>query len=387
MRHRGLGAFAFFLVALAAASVPARGWTEYTNGFPAEGRFFPLAVWQQSPHDAARYKSMGINTFVGLPDRPTEAGLEELAKQGIFAVSQESEAALNLSDASVIRAWLQPDEPDNAQPIAPGQYGPCVPAREVVRRTQQMNARDPTRPVMINFGRGVADEEWAGRQSCTGDVKYYDLAVEGAGIVSFDIYPVGSDVEREKDKLQYVARGVRRLVRQVKGGQQVWAIVETTALHQQRPVKPEELRAEVWMALVSGARGIVYFVHEWEGGYRADGIFRHPDIVAAATRIDRQVTALAPVLNSPTLDGKVAVSSPVPIATMAKQYEGVLYLFAVAMRNTPSMPWFAIRGLGDAEADVLGEGRKIPIRGGILYDSFAGYGVHLYRILLGEGMN
>ena len=367
--------------ALATDAAPAE--TIYKNGFPADPGFFPIGVWLQSSRNAAEYRAIGVNTFIGTSDGATRPAVEALAKSGLFAAVGQDEAALGAADG-VVRAWLQADEPDNAQPIAPGRYGPCIPAAEVAKRTAQLSARDPTRPVMINFGRGVADPEWAGRGSCTGDLRYYDTAIAGAGILSFDIYPVGSDTERVKGKLQYVARGVRQLVRRRKQGQQVWAILETTALDPQRPVKPEELRAEIWMALTAGANGIVYFVHEWAGGLREDGIFRHPDIVAEAGRIDARIAALAPALNSPSLEGKVAVSSPVPIATMAKRRGRALYLFAVVLRNRAAAASFAVRGLGEAEAEVLGEGRRLKIGGGFFDDRFPGYGVHLYRIGLPE---
>jgi hypothetical protein len=77
-------------------------------------------------------------------------------------------------------------------------------------------------------------------------------------------------------------------------GQSVWTAIETTALDPARPVKPAEVRAEVWMALIHGARGIVYFVHEWAGGFREDGIFRHPDVVREVALINRTVKSLAP---------------------------------------------------------------------------------------------
>ena len=105
------------------------------------------------------------------------------------------------------------DEPDNAQPIGLGLYGTCVPAAVVVRRTQEMKSRDQTRPVMINFGQGLANEFWRGRGLCTGDKEYYSIAAQDADILSFDIYPVGSSTPQVKGKLEYVARGVTNLMK------------------------------------------------------------------------------------------------------------------------------------------------------------------------------
>jgi hypothetical protein len=103
------------------------------------------------------------------------------------------------------------------------------------------------------------------------------------------------------------------------------------------------------------------------------------------TKTNAAITTLAAVLNGPTIPGLVAVASSVPIATMAKRQGDALYVFAVAMQRETSTPWFAIRGLHDGKAVVIDEDRTVDIKGGILEDSFAGYGVHLYKILPAQG--
>src|SRR5215470_2571534 len=172
----------------AAASSAAE--TIYTNGFPRDPNFFPIGVWLQSPARAATYKAMGINTYVALWGGPTEAQLAQLARNDMFAMTAQNEVGLNSVNRHVIKGWLHDDEPDNAQPIGLGIYGPCVPASEVAARTQVMKTRDTTRPVMINFGQGIANEFWRGRGPCTGDEQYYDIAIRDADILSFDFYPV-----------------------------------------------------------------------------------------------------------------------------------------------------------------------------------------------------
>jgi hypothetical protein len=298
---------------------PAAADGAFPNGFPADKSFFPIGVWQQWPGRAPSYQAIGINTIVGLYEGPTEAQLAELAKHGMFAVAEQNDVALGSANGAVIKGWMQGDEPDNAQPVRLGIYGPCIAAPDVARRTREMKARDPTRPVLINFGRGVADESWRGRGACTGDLNYYDAAIAGADILSFDIYPVASDTPHVRGRLEYVARGIANLTTRAAPGQAVWGFIETTSIEEKQHVTPAELRAEVWIALIHGATGIVYFVHEWTGGFREDGIFRYPETVAAVAKTNDAIRALAPVLNGPTVPGMVAVSSAVPIATTAKQ--------------------------------------------------------------------
>jgi hypothetical protein len=364
---------------------PASAGETYRTGFPDDQGFFPIGVWMQSPRNAPYYAALGINTFIGLWDGPTEEQLADLAHENLLAIAAQNGVGLTSRNNRVIRAWMQQDEPDNAQAISPGVYGPCVPASEIVRRYREMKSRDPTRPVWLNFGPGLADEKWTGRGSCTGDVGYYDAASDGADILSFDIYPAGSKEPNVKGKLEYVAHGVENLRKHAARGQPVWAIIETSALDPQRPVAPEEVRSEVWMALIHGATGIGYFVHEFAPTFREDGIFRHPEVAQEVAAVNRGVHALAPILNGPDAQRQISIQSAVPIATKLKENGSELYLFAVAMLNNPAKPQFEITGIGSTRAIVLGEDRDVPVANSVFQDSFSGYGVHLYRILLGHG--
>ena len=370
----------FFALLTSIATTSAR--ENFSNGFPNEASFFPIGVWMQSPANAPKYKAIGINTFVGLWRGPTEDQLAALAKSDMFVVASQNDIGLNSVHRDIIKGWLQDDEPDNAQPSRLGGIRvSCVPANEVVRRTKEMKARDDTRPVMINFGQGVANVYWWGRGTCTGDESYYSVAVREADILSFDIYPVSSPIPQVSGKLEYVARGVTRLVKLAVKNQKVWAVIETTALHAERPVTPAQVRAEVWMAIIHGAQGIVYFVHEFSPIFREDAIFRHPDVVEEVDKENKLVKSLANVLNSPNLDETVTVQSSVPIAAVAKRSKNTLYIFAVAMSKTASQPQFTVKGLDGIEALVVGEKRNVLITGGTFEDLFAGYGVHIYKFL------
>jgi hypothetical protein len=72
----------------------------------------------------------------------------------------------------------------------------------------------------MNFGGGP----------CNGDGDYYSVAARDVDVLSFDIYPVGSKTPQVKGKLEYVARGVARLMKLAIDGQTVWATIETTTL-------------------------------------------------------------------------------------------------------------------------------------------------------------
>jgi hypothetical protein len=257
-----------------------------------------------------------------------------------------------------------------------------VPAKDVARETRAIQSRDPSRPVLVGFGRGLADPGWRGRGFCAGDMSYYDEASVGADILTFDIYPVASGYGRQLD---YPARGIERLKTIARQGH-VWAVVETTHINSpDARVSPAELRSEVLLAIIRGADGLMYFAHEWTGGFREDGLFRYPEIVSAVKDMNALLRRLAPVLNSPTIEGRIAVSGTIASATMLKEHDGALYLFAGSTEAKAGSLSFSLSGVSNGSAEVIGENRRTPIKVGVLHDSFSGYEVHIYRIAKGAG--
>src|SRR6185312_9565879 len=157
-------------------------------------------------------------------------------------------------------------------------------------------------------------------------------------------------------------------------------LCEISGLDPDRRPTAAEVRAEVWMALIHGAKGIVYFVHEFEPHFREDAIFRYPDIVEEITNINRLIKSLAPVLNSPTISGSIQVHSTTQIATMVKVSGNTTYIFAVAMQNSSSVVRIDIPNHHKTDARVIGENRNLAVIDGSFEDRFEGYGVHLYQI-------
>jgi hypothetical protein len=102
------------------------------------------------------------------------------------------------------------------------------------------------------------------------------------------------------------------------------------------------------------------------------------------TAVNRQVHALAPVLNSPTVKDEARVSSSVekaPIAVMTKRHAGATYVVAVAMSNVAARGTFELSGSRQTgTVEVIGENRKLDMKARGFADEFDGYGVHLYRI-------
>jgi hypothetical protein len=129
--------------------------------------------------------------------------------------------------------------------------------------------------------------------------------------------------------------------------------------------------------------GLIYFVHEWQPKFDEAALLSDPEMLAAVTTINNQIIGLAPVLNSPTVEGLVSVSSDdesVPIATMVKKHNGTTYVFAVAMRGDKTTATFTLQRSENAKAvEVIGEDRTIDVENGAFKDDFQAWDVHLYK--------
>jgi hypothetical protein len=362
----------------------------WKNGPPVDPNYFPIGVWLQDPKNAGRYKQAGINLYVALWRGPTEAQLRALNDAGMSVVCSQNKVGLAHKNDKTIIAWMHGDEPDNAQMVTDPKtgrrgYGGPVPPPRIVDDYQRLRAVDPTRPILLNLGQGVANDEWKGRGRGA-KLDDYLTYVKGGDIVSFDVYPV-ADLERPKsaNDLWYVAKGVDRLIKWTEGRRIVWNCIECSRINNEKAkVTPHQVRAEVWMALVHGSKGLIYFVHQFKPTFNEHALLDDPELLPAVTAINAQIRELAPVLNSPNVkDGTSVISSneQVPIDVMVKQHDGTKYVFALGMRNAPTRGTFTIRGLpAQAEAEVLGEGRSLKLNDGRFEDEFRPYDVHLYKI-------
>ena len=138
------------------------------------------------------------------------------------------------------------------------------------------------------------------------------------------------------------------------------------------------------MSIIHGSMGLIYFVPEWKPRFNESAILSDPEMLSAVTEINRQITKLAPVLNSPTVREGVNVTidnKEVPVAFMMKRYKGQTYLFAVGMRGGGTTATFTVHGLKGANTvEILGENRTILSKDGVFKDRFEPWDVHLYRI-------
>jgi hypothetical protein len=370
-----------FAISLNAADSPS------PTKLPRDDSFFPLAVWLQSPRNAERFKAAGINTYVGLWRGPTQEQFSQLKAARLKLVCHQNEFALEHKGDPTIIAWMQDDEPDNAQSMGQGKgYGPPVLPEKIMTRYNEIRAADSSRPILLNLGQAVAWDNYIGRGVRRNHPEDYAEYVKGGDIVSFDIYPITHPEKAVRGQLDLVANGVKRL-KTWAGDREVWNCVEAKVSEEgEARLTADQLRSEVWMSIIQGTRGIIYFVHHFKPTFSEASIFDDPDLLKALTEINRQVTQLAPILNSSD-SPKVNIRGPSDgaVAALAKRKGNDLYLFTVSLIPRPTAATFMIENVSNpGAAEVLDESRRANIASGAIEDKFDPYQAHLYKLTLAQ---
>ena len=166
---------------------------------------------------------------------------------------------------------------------------------------------------------------------------------------------------------------------------------------------PLAMTAAAWHALIAGARGILWFQHNFGGPcvdfhtiydgsdpaspmyncQQTPGVTLH-DMVVALTRFNKEVTSLNTVLLAPFADHYVTAKGDV--SYMAKYSNGVSYVFAGSGRpGEPPRPGqkvtFQLAGAPNTSVTVLNEHRTLRVVNGEFTDTFADADtVHIYRV-------
>jgi hypothetical protein len=358
-------------------------YSTWTHGPPTDPNFFPVAVWLQDTRNIAKYKEAGINTYVALWQGPNQAQFDALKGAGMKLVCHQNEFGLKQKDDPTIIAWMHGDEPDNAQEKKGGGYGPPIATEKIVADYKKVRDADPSRPVLLNLGQGVAWDRYVGRGVRTNHPEDYAEYMKGSDIVSFDIYPVVHDHADIVGKLYKVSEGVERLRKWGEGRKIIWNCIEASRISNEN-AKPNasQVRSEVWMSLIHGSTGLIYFVHQFKPKFVEASLLQDADLLAGVTAINKQIKDLAPALNSPTVEGGATVTTSgadAPVDVLAKKQGDSVWVFAAAMRDKGTKASFEVKGAKGA-AEVLGESRSIPVKDGKFDDDFKPYDVHLYRI-------
>jgi hypothetical protein len=239
--------------------------------------YFPIMQWLQCPSLFETNVALGINTFLGQGCSNTVSDeVHQTAQVGAMSVLPYSSAVRN---APSLFGWRAPDEPD----------GSGIRPSGISVEFRKNRARDPHHINLLNlssnFFSRLPPPSWM-----HGDRRIYKKYTQAADFPGFDIYPIYGWCQ--PSLIWWEAAAAREFGDIYARGKPFYSWIEAASTSSQwctgRGVYANEVRAEVWMAITNGAKGIGYFTHSWSPTYSQ---FRVSAAVQAEMRrTDRQIT-------------------------------------------------------------------------------------------------
>jgi hypothetical protein len=329
---------------------PFPGWTVgavidrtlYVDGQP----FFPRIVYGQCDWAYAQSLGAGVNLYMG-----SGCGTPwvQLGSLGGRAVSAIPAAWKDVADGRGAIGWYHPDEADL--------HGPpeALPFHPPWQRTHRVTFLT------------LSGHVYSGSAGPPGGRGVYPRFVARADMIGFDLYPL--QVWCRRDAFRAVYEAQRELVA-LAGPRATYQWVEVGRMEfcRGRPEldpTPLTVRAETWLAIAGGARGIGFFPDHWR-----------PDIAREIGRLSTEISALAPALLARELPAKASAG---PVRVGARRFNRATYVIAVNTswrRVTASVSAPGLRGV----ARVFGEGRSVPVRDGVIRDRFGPLDANVYVI-------
>jgi hypothetical protein len=304
--------------------------------------FFPLLVLAQCPTGYEQSLAAGITLFVENPCGGISAQTEGLAGRALSLTSAD-EAGLG---GNGVIGWYYPDEAD-----LKGMTGESLPQFPSVTATARLRVL-----TLSNHFYSATAPLPAGRA-------VYPGLIEQADVVGFDLYPLQEFCAASR--LPDVATAQRELVA-LAAGKPTFQWIEASTWRCHRPalrVTPETVRAESWLAIAGGARGLGFFPADWD-----------PAVTPGIAAVSTEATALAGALLAPELP----VTASAPLVAAARAVNGALYVVAVNPTRRVVHARISAPGLSGRPLTVVGERRGLSPSADSFTDDFAPLAVHLY---------
>jgi hypothetical protein len=336
----------------AQASVAAAGIT--VAGTP----FFPVMLIDQcDAAGAVHARELGVNLIVNESCPSVSAGDQ------LGAVRGKALAVLPIADRSprgaALAGWSFPDEPEN------NSWTP-----DTLRNAHPFPRGGPDGLLsFMTTGAGFFRSPYTSSKVAP-DV--YRQFAHLADVAGFDLYPLGH-CSNDLSAVYDAQRAFGSLV----GAMPTFQWIETG------PIRPgycggfqmtaAELRAEVWLAIAGGARGIGYFTHTWTPDHHSFDV-RQP-VAHQMARTNELIAAVHPALVGRTVASGVNSSA---VKVLARRAGSTTYVIAVSTARTPIRIRYDVPALRNGVVGVFGEHRSLSVSEGRVDDGFGPLAVHIY---------
>lgn len=302
---------------------------------------FPRMVWRQCPTYYPTSLGAGINLFLGVECAGPDEQFDRLAGRAMSTVDAKTPGISGPTQVG----WHFQDEAD----VSVGQASK-LPQPKGAGRVTFLTLTDhfSQRAAPPPNGKGI-----------------YPAFFDSADVIGFDTYPIEVRCSvAQIDNVYWMQRELVALTR----GKPTFQWIEAGPMEHCRSNEdptPAIVRAETWLAIAGGARGIGYFPDWWEETIRNE-----------VRLTNREILALAPALLSPV--AKVNWSTESPVRIGARRYNGATYVIAVNTSTSEATASFSLPGLGGRSLRVFRDGRTVKSLGDLVADKLPPLGVAVY---------
>lgn len=320
---------------------------------------FPVMLLDQCTADSvARAQELGANLIVNEAcegmSPPQQLAAFDGSALAVLAFSGDTTRAAQLA------GWTFPDEPEN------NHWTP-----ETLRSTYPYPRGEPDgRVSLITTGGGFFDEPY---RDPNVPLSSYRAFASLADVAGFDLYPLNHC----QHDLSAVYESQRRFIA-LSGNTPTFQWIETGPI---RPdycggftMTPAELRAESWLAIIGGARGIGYFTQTWTPEHQTLDL--SPELTQTMRELTSTFVAVRPGLLGRTIPSSVNSGG---IEVLARTDGTRRYVFAVNHHRTPITAQIYVPGMAEGKVWAVGENRSLHVDESQRFnDVFSPLGVHVY---------
>ena len=343
--------------------------------------FFPIGVFSQPADSMEKWKERGINTVLETPQNHDAVQWDREAQRvGLRVIRRPLPNPRDDIGRTDLLAWSHWDEPDAA-----GRIFEWTPMFE--RTYKEWREVDPDRKIFINFA--GPDISWFATRNDEYSRKYaahYPRLIATADWIANDIYPCGGWLnqahERRRGDVTLITEPIKVL--RTLTDKPLFAFIETSEIERgnvpgARCPTADEVRAQIWLAIIHGVRGLFYFpAVVGTYGFQFDGTT--PEIVAEIKYQNERLTKLAPILQGPINpeSGSIMVNPPLQAGWRVEGNK--LYVFVVNPTGQPRKAQsirvatsFRISGCQEFET-----ARQFPVKNNQWQDDFAPFEIRIY---------
>jgi hypothetical protein len=311
------------------------------NGQP----FFPTIVWSACADTYETQLAAGIDLFMGNGCGTARDQLDQLGGRALSVTDARGPAV----EGPGLAGSFLPDEWDLHLPGSLGfaEAADLATTSAPGPRFLTLSNHFYSRAEPLPQGRGL-----------------YGPLAANAEVLGFDIYPLQNwcrwdsfadvfDAQQELDRLGQ--------------GKPTFQWIEARTMDCHNPIldpTPETVRAETWLAIAGGARGIGYFPYDWS-----------PEVGAEITREKREIETLVPALTGAALPASVEHGF---VRVGAREHNGAIYVIAVNPSRVEATDTIQVPALGSRPIASLDGTRSVTPADGAFTDTFAPLEVHIY---------